>query len=512
MQSVADAFSVEAVDRTRKIAQSVQVAWKKDFRTAIKFFTIGVSTIGGNDLIPGPAGVVSAWNKYLYEDESARVTAIRYERELNTPTGGVTKALAEVDLDNTSERYTPRYAGGTSAIFTAVSKPRRPIVITAGFNYNGADYTLPQFVGVTTKVAQVDRRNRTARLVAADFLDFLQNKIVEDTAIFTSQRTDQIIASVLAQQGYSTAQYDLDTGISVVPFAMFPQGGKFGDVINQLVQAENGLLWQDEEGTIKFQSRTAWNNYPYFNVQRVIATSQVINSEIPADDHIINTVEVKASPRVKQPAALIWTLPLGIAISPSTDKEVWVNFTDPLLQITAYAYAANTVQDGSGSAISISLKSITSFTNSAKLVFTNNTALAGFITQLDITGRTAKSVKDIYVRAQDDSSVTAYEERPLSIQNDYIQTDSWANSLAQMILNDYSEPENLQNITIRAMPELQLGDLVSWQGRYWRIFGIKTQLDPSIGFVQDLKLLQRAVVNYFRIGISTIGGSDKIAP
>ncbi len=81
-----------------------------------------------------------------------------------------------------------------------------------------------------------------------------------------------------------------------------------------------------------------------------------------------------------------------------------------------------------------------------------------------------------------------------------------------MMLQDFSSPENLTELTIRAMPELQLGDLISWQGRYWRVWDIKTQIDPSVGFVQDLKLLQRTVVSYFRIGISTIGSGDQISP
>jgi hypothetical protein len=81
-----------------------------------------------------------------------------------------------------------------------------------------------------------------------------------------------------------------------------------------------------------------------------------------------------------------------------------------------------------------------------------------------------------------------------------------------MILNDFASPENLQKIVIKAIPELQMGDLISWQGRYWRIYDIKTTLDPSAGFIQELMLLQRTITTYFRIGISTIGGSDQIAP
>ena len=80
------------------------------------------------------------------------------------------------------------------------------------------------------------------------------------------------------------------------------------------------------------------------------------------------------------------------------------------------------------------------------------------------------------------------------------------------LLQQFSDPESLQKITVRAMPELQMGDLVTWQGIDWRIYNIKTKLNPNEGFIQDITLLRRPVQNYFTIGISTIGGADQIAP
>ncbi len=218
MQSVLDSFSVEEVDSVRRIAHGVQVAWKKDYRPGIVFFTIGVSTIGGNDLIPGPAGVHSAWNKYLYEDESAYSMGYAYERELSMPLGGVTKALAEVDLDNTSGRFTPRVMGGSSALFTSVSDPRRPMIINAGFEIGGVPQTVPQFVGLTSRPPAIDVRRKDVRLVGEDFVGFLQNRYLDKSSMFTSQRTDQVIATALSGLGFATAQYDLDTGINRIGF------------------------------------------------------------------------------------------------------------------------------------------------------------------------------------------------------------------------------------------------------------------------------------------------------
>lgn len=514
MLSVPTGWTAEERDNTRKIAQSFQVAWKKQYQSTIRIFTIGISTIGGPDVINSSGGITSDWNKYIYEDESNNVLSLSYEQELQQPIGGISKALADIKLDNTSGRYTPRYNGGSSALFTSVYKPRRPFIINGGFNYNGVDNLIPQFVGLTTKPPLIDSRNKTIEMAGGDFVDFLQNKFVDTEAMFTGLRTDQIIENLLINAGYGTSQYQLDYGINIVPFAEMKPGDKFGDLINKLVQAENGLFWQDQEGKLHFQNRQAWDSSPYTTVQRVINTAMVIDAQVPNTDHLINVVEVVSKPRAKQINQLVFSLSGTKELPALTDTEIFVNFDDPMLSLDNPVYIANTIIDGTGTDVttSISLKSYSKFARSAKIVLRNNTSSTAFITSLTVYGRPAKVSTDIYYREQRDASVTAYEERPYKIENEYIGNASWAASFAGMVLNDYSQPENLTEITIRAIPELQMGDLISWQGRYWRVFGIKSKIDPSSGYVQTLKLLQRTIQTYFRIGISTIGGSDKIAP
>jgi len=522
VQTVTAAFTAEERDTDRKIVQSTQIAWKKSYKNTIVFFTIGVSTIGGTDLIPSADSSPSQWNYYQYDNDSSYVTGLAYERELQEPTGGLTAGMAEAQFNNTDGRYTPRTFGGSSAIFTAVEKPGRPFVINAGFNYSGIDNSIPQFVGLTDRPPKIDMRGRTTAIQGTDFVGFLQNQYVDNTAMFTGQRTDQIIASTLATLGFSTAQYELDTGINIVPFAEITAGNKFGPFIHKLVQAENGNFYQDETGKLRFQNRQAWNNAPYNTVQRIISTGQVIQQSNPNYDHLINVVEVVSKPRAKQALQIIHNSTPGNLIKANSTLELFLSYDDPILQVTSPTsggansyYLTNSLADGTGTDLTanVSIKSISNFAKASKVVFQNNSSSSDcYLSKLVISGRPAKITDDIYIRQQDDSSVTAYAEHPFKIDNEYIGSQDWANSYAQMILGDYSEPNKLQNITIRAIPELQFGDMISWQGRYWRIYGIKTKLDDSTGYVQELKLVQKIIVNYFRIGFSTIGGTDQIAP
>jgi len=522
MQSVTAAFTAEEKDSTRIIAQTTQVSWHKQSTLSSKTFTIGVSTIGGNDGIGVNVGAIGSPGNYRYFDESAYVTSMNYERSLNMPTGGLTKALAEITLDNTSGRFTPRYMGGNSELFTAIL-PRRPIILSAGFNY-GANITIPVFAGLLNKQPLVDVNNKSVQLAAGDYIDFFQGKYLDQEVMFTGQRTDQVMTTLLnGTLGMNTSQYDLDYGINTIPFGLFEAGTLMSDIFNELAQAEAGHFYQDEQGIFKFRNRQWGDSSPWNSVQKIITTAMVINAQAPNDDHIINVVEVNSKVFQKQPLQTIFTLPplSYIAIPAKSDLDQFFEFQDPVLALTdptnggtnSY-FIANSASDNSGTDMtsSISVRNLGTFARSVKYRFTNTSSSIVYVTSFVLAGRVAVTPTSIYVRLQDDSSATAYQQQAYSISNDYIQNESWANSLAQMILNDFSDPENLQVITIRAIPELQLFDLISWQGRYWRIFDIKATIDPSVGFVQELTLLQRTIKTYFRIGISTIGGDDKISP
>lgn len=522
MQTTSAVFTAAEKNTFRQVSASLLISWHVQSILSSKTFTIGVSLIGGNDLIGINPGAIGSPSNYKYFDESAYIQSLGWERGYNMPEGGLSMGLAEAVLDNTSGRFTPRYMGGKSELSTAII-PQRPAIINAGFNISGVDSLLPQFAGIFSDQPSVSVRDKLISLKMADYISYFQNKYLDQTVMFTSQFTDQVLKILFTDLGMSTSQYRLDSGINLIPFGVFDVGTKFSDAIGQLVQAENGHLYQDESGVFRFENRQHWSNAPYNSVQKVITTSQVIDAEAPNEDHLINIVEITGGIYEKQPAQVIYTLPIltTIAVPPNGSYTQFFQFQDPILQITdptaggLLSYlTANSAPDNSGIDLTanVSVKNNATFSQNVKYTFSNSSNLTAYITQLVITGRVAKRTSDLYYREQDDSSVTAYQAHDFQLNNDFIQNYSWAQTYAEMLLNDFSNIENLQTITIRAMPDLQLGDLISWQGKYWRIFDIKTTLNAAQGFTQQLTLLQRNIVTYFRIGISTIGGSDLVSP
>lgn len=518
-------FAARGEAAARKISHSAMFSWKKDLLSTIRFFTIGMSTIGGNDVVSGDTGAIPNYTKYRFDDESENVMRMEWDRELIEPVGGLTKALGQVTLDNTSGRYTPRYAGGESELFTASYLPRRPVNLQAGFHYDGIDHTIPQFVGLTSGAPTIDARTRTITYKTEDFMGYLQNRYVDTDAMYTSIRSDQAVEQFLINSGFSTSQYDLDEGLNTIPFALFEKGTKAGKYLNDITVAEGARMYQTEDGIIKWQNRQAWQNFPYLNVQRVIGTPQVIEARTPDTSHIINVVEIKSKIRTKRPEQIIFRSASGgdgIPIAESADTEVFIDFQDPVLTMTtpgsgnqASFYRTNSSVDGTGSDMngSVSIVRVDKFARAAKLIFRNASATPAYLTELVVTGRPAQYIKDIYYRDKRGISVTAFEEQPFLLENDYIQDETWADSYAQLILDDYSNPTLIQELVIMAIPELQFGDLISWQGQYWRVYAIKSKVDPAVGYVQELRILQQAntLASYFRIGVSVIGGTDRIA-
>ena len=519
MQSVSAAFTAEEKDSVRKVVGDLLVSWKKDNILGNRTFTVGVSTIGGNDFIGINPGAIGGPGNYRYFDESDYLLGAAWERALNMPVGGLSMALAEARLENTAGRFTPHYMGGNSELFSAIL-PRRPMIINAGFDFDGIGQTIPQFSGVFNYAPKIENRSKQISLKGADFIDFFRNRYIEQTVMYTSETTDTLIEGLFSAMGMSTAQYDLDPGLNTIPFSMFEKGTRFSDIINDLVQSENGHLYQDEEGKFRFENRQHWYGTPHDSVAKIIYTAQVLDSQAPDEDHIINVVEIKGKEIVKQALQPIMNFSIATLIEANGTVDIFVDYDNPVLEVVAPTiggadsyYIANSSSDGTGTDVtsSVSVKSMSNFATTSKIVFQNNSGSDLYLTQLVVSGRMAKTISDIYVRNHRGPSVTAYEERVYTYENKHIQDKTWANSLSELILNDFANPENLQKITIRAMPSLQVGDLISWQGKYWRIFGISSTLNPSVGFVQELSLLQRPIQQYFTIGISTIGGSHQIA-
>lgn len=521
MQSVSTDFTRRTDAGIRPLSWRSLISFQKQFSSGVTFFTIGTSLIGGADIIKGDNSVVQEWDKYRYEDFSGRVLSIEYTRESEQPTSPITLSIATIVLDNHDDYFSP--LNTASPIFGHV-KPQRPIKLYIGFK--GED--IPVFVGVTQGLPVVDQKGKTVTIQCVDFLNSIINTPLDNEVMYENQRTDQIISSLLVTAGLIASQFVLDTGSVIIPFAYFKKGSKLGDALREITEAELGTLYMDEAGVIRFENRTNWSTK---SVVWGLDRSNVLDITAPTEDKIINVVEVYSNAREVQANQKLWELDNPKEIPANSTLDIFADFKDdygalPVTSVdtplyitsaTTSLYATNENREGTGSTYQANISVVgTRFSTTYKMTFTNTASVPVFITQLELFARPAKVMSQIYTRKADSASIASYDERPaFKIENDYIQDEGSANSISQIVLSDRAELDDQRVMTIKGVPQLQVGDVVRYTelglNQTYFVTRINGILNSS-GYRQRINVSKRTIRSYFRIGISTIGGTDQIAP
>ena len=501
MQTVTDVFKSAAVAKNRFPAASAFISWLREYEGA-DWFTIGISSIGGPDVIKGDNNVIAEADNYSYNEETGYLMSIEYDRWLEEPVFSVARALFDVILDNNDDRFTPGFDPEIGDFIAT----RRPIRAYVGFNFSGINQLIQQFVGMVIDYPKVDKVNKTLTLHGIDFSESLWTRPLEETTLFADQRTDEILSSLLQTAGLATDQFVLDEGFITIPFAFFEKGDKIGQIIAKLCEAEQGQFYADELGTYHFENRTHWLNAPHTIPQLTITDDMVISESAPRTDNIINTVEITASPRAVVAAnEKVWDMPdTRLVAKNGGTLEFFITYDDPMYSVVTPTpgvgassyFTANSQSDGGGTPMTSDFEIITwdVFSKATKVVVrNNNVSTDGYLTELIVFGKPAKISQELYIKMSDQDSIGIYEEHVLKIENDYIQEYETAKSIATSILNNRKDPANYLELKIAGQPHLQLGDRVTRSGEDYFITRIKTSFTAAGGLVQTLNLVKRTI-------------------
>jgi hypothetical protein len=560
MLSSSSLFTARADAAMRPISWSLFISFARELDVAADFFTVGVSTVGGPDIIKGTDDVLQLWDKYQYLDYSNRVMTMEWSQSMD-PLYSVQSAIGDIVLNN----YDNYLAGDNFAL------PYRPVRLGAGFGntMTGDVEILPQFIGVTEKAPTIDESAKTASYHVIDFMSTIYNRPLNQAIILTNVTTDDALDALLQLVGLSPTQYDLDPGFNVIPFLYFPADTKFGDAAQQLMQAEMGRLYMSETGRITFKNRQNFSDTPVWYFDRHNVTAYQSRKQ----DDIINVVEITANVRTVQAKQKYWELTSATEIPAGGSIDIWANFSDPVTTVdtpvyftsaTTSLYTTNKLEDGTGSAVTSGVSvTTTQFATSYLMTFTNANAYSVFISTIQLFATPAIAVKTVYIREQDDDSVAQYDEHVLQINNDFFIDESTATSKAKIILTDNATYGQVQQVTVKGHPGLQINDAITLAVRkrtYIALQGdtltsvaaaygttllaleaLNPSIDPVAGmsdgtkvklgiipetyvitgiashlntpsFTQDLTLKPLTRTKYFTVGISTVGGTDIIAP
>lgn len=527
MQTVSGAFTTAAAAAKRQIAHGALIAWQKAINSSYSFFTINVSKIGGADIIKGGGGSVTFFDKYQYTNETAYVKSWSIQRKLSNYPWGVIMAQADITLMNGTKRFTPNYDGTIGAYIL----PDRPVKLSVGFDGELVNV----FVGYTDMPSNALLARETT-LHAFDALSYLSKRTSALQAI-TNTTADQIIIQLLAEQGFTSTQYNIEPSLQKAIGYIMPNGQVVTDIFKQLCEAEGALMFVDENGIIQFWNRNHINNnntsrftYNYSNMRDVQWDTTPI----------INSVQVNSSPFAVVAANKLWESGQVYTIPPGGSLDVIADFKDDLGSFPATAvtapvnlatattssWQANYNQDGSGSdaASAVSLSSTYLFGESYRMTFANSSGQNVYLTKIQLYGTPAKIQVVNSTPQTDATSIANYGTNPnnngsmITITNNLVQDAATANALAYIYVKLFASPLVRLKAKVFAAPHLQLGDFVTVnltdvaQTLQMVIVGIDMSLGQNGNLEQTLELEQRNTYSYFTINVSKIGGSDFLSP
>lgn len=533
MQTVSSGWGDKIANGRRRLGYGVLVAWLRTTASGVKYFTIGSSKIGGPDIIKGGGSFVTFFDKYQYDDASHFVTSISVQKNIGQYPYGVIMAQADIELDNATKKFLPNY---DTTIGSGIL-PNRPIKISVGIE----DEYLKLFTGYTSQ-PNVTLNNRMVQMHAFDVFNFINGYRSTISGAFVNAPFHNIVASGLAEMGFTATQSVIDKSLQQNIGYLAPYDKTWGDIFKDGTEAEQAMMFSDENGIIRF-----WNRQHFTTNSGVVRFQLSYNSLSDItwqNTPIINDVIVTAKPRAVQAQQKIWEATSPIELAPGADTDYFVDFKDDFgdLPVTSVStpvyitsasgaqsyYATNDQQDGSGLARGdqVYLKTSYSFGTTLKLTFHNSFTSKIYLTQLAIYATPAKVTQVISQRYQDQDSIDTFGRNPanngepIEIDNDLIQDNSTAYSLAYTLVKEYKDPGKryLCPVARGSNPALQIGDAglvtIADTGQTKTVYltGKTDVISRNGKYDQTLEVEERSIRRYFTIGQSKIGGTDSIAP
>lgn len=509
-------FDTMTTADSRNMAWSLKIAWQRVQDDSLNFAIVGTSIVDGVDIVQGQGTNLTLSDYFSYNDESDYAMRLEYDRLVYEPLGGISLAQADVILDNTNLRFTPHFS---QTIGTAI-EPNRPLQMSIGFLVESQNKVIPIIKGLTEKPME-DKFSRKVSIHAYDYIEFLNQFPLEST-IYTAQRSDQIIAAILADAGYGSSQYDLDEGLNTIGFAWFEKGQTAGERIRRICEGEGAHFYQDELGILRFENRRHYTESPHDTLQWTIDPDDIIDWGQDTSTPIINRCIVISNPRTVQDSIEVWKNGVIEELERGEVLTVWAKFDDPCTSFTSPVattdYVANTKSDGSGDNKTADISIVfTGFTKDARYVITNNADEKVYVTLLRLRGTPATSDGEILQVYDDTDSQDKYDIQELIIENDFIDSGAFARYLATTTVTRYKDPDSRLNILIRGIPQLQLKDKIRVKdkdlGTYtnYRVMRIIGKLSPG-EFTQQLTLRtidDYEADNWAIVGLATVDNDNE---
>lgn len=521
MQTVPSSFHQKSQAGIRKHRWSLLMSFDKVFDNTITFFTLDSSNLDGTDVLaPVDNNPIQYWDFYNYVSHTDRVVSLEWSRDVAFPFS-VQSSVASVVLNN----FDNYYSSHTNSPINQYLLPGRPIKLLVSYEN---ETLLQQFVGLTQGKPELDQSARTAKFESLDYLSEIFKLELSESVAMSNVRTDEALAALFTQFGITSSQYRLARGRNVIPFLFLEQGKSGSEAFREIMQAEGGQLWIDEQGLIRFDERLIPATGPVFT----FSESNISSIATSGETEIINRIKITSNIRevqLPQPihagsgqlSSPTLSDPVIIPASGTVTYNIKLDnplagYSQPTLGIlTTDSWFTVTTSTGINIASNVSVTSSALTLNQLSVTFTNTNGYDAYITAIEVYGQPAKIVDTINYEAFDQVSIDKYGEHLLDIKNDMFGSESNCESFAYTVLDAYSEFDSIIELSVKGNPALQLGDII-WidttkiKGQF-QMIKTSNSISPS-GVSQIIKAKRYNPRYWFILDTSEFDGSDVLAP
>lgn len=526
MNTVSELYHRLSQSGIRPLDWEVGISWTKRRNANTSWFTLDSSTLDGPDLLAdNDNNAIQLWDAYDYQLQRDRVIDMSVSRSVEFPYN-IQSAVCDLTLNNYDGLFS--FKNPTSPISENIL-PARPLRAYLGFK--GAGVT-PVFVGLTQSVPDYSGTNNTiASLTAMDFLSTIGEMSLRNMVMMKNARTNEVIAVILQQFGLEPHMYSLDQGLNIIPFVYFESGKNAGNALKELIQAENGAMWIDEQGIIRFTPRTS--GLGSTSVMR-FDKNNIISIKPSQTAGIVNRVHVEADVRGVKEYQQIFVANNDMGYQSDAEDDqyrlsanggttIWLSFDDPIWSAKTNLELGESEDSSSFTVLNLSGESITSgitatgtlFADAMKLEFTNENNFPVSVNYLQIWGEPAKvagTSPTIKYTAEDEESIEHFGVQELSItDNTCFGNQQNIDAFATDILKRYAEYSPTLELSVKGDPSLQIRDIVTLDGtKYdgtWLVNAISHQLSSS-GLATTITVVRAEIQTAFILNQSVLDGKD----
>lgn len=358
-------------------------------------------------------------------------------------------------------------------------------------------------------------------------------------------------ATTTSNAGVST----FETGKNYPKFAVL-DGLNAWETVKKVCDAEGAVFYFDALGVAHFKNR----DHLLANLSTDKVTSYDTNTMDltinESHEQRINKVSVKSYPFRELPGTRVWVSDSDIKIPANGTTVFWANFSSPVIKADT-SFTAGTTGTGSifkaygilpygpefpywppefgpgtysvwtDASGSVALYG-TAYANSMKILATSGVSTGDVYLSWYGTPwvkiwatplQTPSKDNDTYTiscQAQDSDNIGSYGERSVNINNDFITDKTYAQDMADYLLQYYADPHPvIEGVEIMADPRLELGDVVSLSDSsgatglddYFWVTGIGWDAGPP--YTQQLKVMYMSTGSFFILDHGTYGKLDE---